>query len=196
MGVTIHYNGKIKSLDKINPLIDELTDIAHSLEWEYTVISRYGDPDEELFGLLLSPPDCEPIHMTFMEDRRLIPVLFLAYDDKWREDNLAKEKVWAWTKTQFAGPDIHISVIKLLRYLSEKYLEDFECHDEAEYWETEDRKTVEEKMNLINRGIAALTEGLKNADLDGDVSSDDIVSAIDRILRERLDDIMGEEEEE
>lgn len=46
------------------------------------------------------------------------------------------------TKTQFAWPDAHIAVVKLLRYLKEKYFSVFKLSDEGMYWETMDEKIL------------------------------------------------------
>jgi hypothetical protein len=46
------------------------------------------------------------------------------------------------TKTQFAGPGAHIAVIKLLRWLKEKYFSAFELSAEGMYWETMDEKIL------------------------------------------------------
>jgi hypothetical protein len=46
MGITIHYKGKGKSLEAIDCLIEELKDIATTLEWTYEIV------DEEVKGEL------------------------------------------------------------------------------------------------------------------------------------------------
>lgn len=40
MGITIHYKGKAKSLEAIDDLIEELKEIATTLEWDYGVVDE------------------------------------------------------------------------------------------------------------------------------------------------------------
>ena len=57
-------------------------------------------------------------------------------------------------KTQFAPTEIHISIIKLLKHLKNKYILDLEVLDEGCYWETEDNKLLNKKFPfLIKRWI-------------------------------------------
>ncbi|MEW6676181.1 MAG: hypothetical protein AB1348_09325 [Nitrospirota bacterium] len=44
MGITIHYKGKAKSLEAIDKLIEELKEVATTLEWSYGIV------DEEVKG--------------------------------------------------------------------------------------------------------------------------------------------------
>lgn len=41
-----------------------------------------------------------------------------------------------FVKTQFAGYEIHITIILLLKYLEKKYFKNFTVLDEGEFWET------------------------------------------------------------
>jgi hypothetical protein len=46
----------------------------------------------------------------------------------------AEAEQWLFTKTQYAGVETHMAMIRLIRYLDEKYFERFELHDESQYW--------------------------------------------------------------
>ncbi|MBN1997045.1 hypothetical protein JW935_05795 [candidate division KSB1 bacterium] len=45
MGITIHYGGFLKNLDSLPKLVEELTDIAESIGWEYSpLIHKLCEP--------------------------------------------------------------------------------------------------------------------------------------------------------
>ena len=55
-------------------------------------------------------------------------------------------------KTQFAGQDAHITLLKFLRYLEAKYFTHFYLVDEGGYWETNDEAVLKaqfEKYEFI-----------------------------------------------
>lgn len=182
MGVTLHYSGKIKSVDHINPLIDEIVDLGKSLSWESQVIARYGDADEELLGVVLIPPESEPICLTFMEDLRLTPIIAFAFGEEHKIEELKKEKLYIFTKTQFAGSKIHIAVVKLLKYISNKYFSTFECIDEGGYWESGNEDVLQRKMDLINSGIDIISKELEKITILDNPSEKDILEILNSIL--------------
>lgn len=66
------------------------------------------------------------------------------------------------TKTQFAGPDTHITFMKLLRYLKGKYFAELEIDDEGLYWETEDEKVLLSQFAKYNIALKSVTEALSD----------------------------------
>ena len=40
MGLTIHYRGRLNSLDEMPTIIEELSDIAKDMEWDITVVDK------------------------------------------------------------------------------------------------------------------------------------------------------------
>jgi len=61
--------------------------------------------------------------------------------------------VQEYTKTQFAGPEIHIAVVTLLRTL-EPLFEKLGVIDESEYWETGDAQNLQAQFDRCNEAIA------------------------------------------
>ena len=47
-------------------------------------------------------------------------------------------------KTQYAGIEIHKLIIHLLKYLDQKYFQNFTVSDEGKYWETLDEKLLQD----------------------------------------------------
>ena len=66
------------------------------------------------------------------------------------------------TKTQFAGINVHQVIIHLLKYLKEKYLEDFVLLDEGQYWETNDKSVLEANFSRYTLLLDIVEDGLKN----------------------------------
>jgi hypothetical protein len=75
-------------------------------------------------GLKLIPSsDCEPLRLEFDND------LY----------------VQEWTKTQFAGAEIHVAVCDFLHAI-EPYFETFKVNDESEYWDTGDVELLKQYL--------------------------------------------------
>lgn len=161
MGLSIHYSGTIKDFARINELIAEVADICQSLNWTYHIIK---EPNAgQLNGICFSPEKCEPIFLTFLPGGRMCSPVNLMNRDLYEKNGLDAELVYTTsTKTQFAGPDAHIAIIKLLRYLKEKYFSVFELSDEGMYWETVDEKILLSQFAkyefLLNAVAGALSE--------------------------------------
>lgn len=66
------------------------------------------------------------------------------------------------TKTQFAGIQVHIFIIKLLKYLSKKYFIDFTLSDEGKYWETGDEKLLAEIFATYNSFLDEVNNAFQN----------------------------------
>jgi hypothetical protein len=120
VGLSIHYSGTIKDSDLIDELIAEVSDICQSLSWTYRIIKE-PNPDQ-LNGICFSPEKCEPVFLTFLPGGRMCSPVNLMNRDIYEANELDAELIYTTsTKTQFAGADAHVAVIKLLRYLKEKY---------------------------------------------------------------------------
>lgn len=168
MGLTFHYAAKIRKHELIDEMIAEVKDIAGSLQWKYDIID-----DDKLKGILVSPKECEPLSLTFAPNGRLcsiVNVIVNKPDDEFYYSG--------FTKTQFAGPDTHIALLKLLRYLSEKYFSEIEVYDEGLYWGVWDKKILLEQFAKYNYALNAVTaalEGIKK------IPGETIQSFADRI---------------
>lgn len=189
MGLTIHYHGRIADKQKLPQLIEELEEISKVHEWDYHILEREfpsGDyPEDEhdgnLYGILFNPPGSEPVSFTFLRNGRMCGPMQL---NCWGESTNEKERRYLYmisTKTQYAGSEIHKMVIRIFRYIVPRFLSDFEMMDEAEYWETNDSKLLEENFRrnteLINGFADALSE---NTNHEGE----GIETYLERVIRE------------
>lgn len=201
MGVTIHYRGSLTDKKQIYPLIDELEDIAKSVKGKCVVIDEDWSikPDARLEhdsagraciqgtcsikGVLLNLHDrCESLNLCFNASGLITSPLDVAFSAD--NDYAVSPDNWMFVKTQFAGPKVHVAVVELLRYLKSKYIHDLEVDDETGYWDTGDFQAVEQQMNLINRGIDAISNRLETIPVAG---GEDIVKQIVIALRKMKD---------
>ena len=182
MGLSIHYSGYILQADLIKPLTDEVVDICTDLEWGFHVIEN-----EEISGVVFSPQECEPISLTFNQDGRLLSPQNITVKDIYDGERLDKELIFTTsTKTQYAGMDAHIAVIKLLRHLSKKYMKNFTLKDEGLYWETNDEKVLADQFDAYNSALDIISEELQNMpDVPGE-SFESLADRIERLLKEKL----------
>jgi hypothetical protein len=179
MGLSIHYSGQLKDAALLPLLVEEVEDIAKILDWTYTIFLRqYPNNKFETitsdndYGIMVSPPECEPVVFVFDYEGHLYsPWLKQYFTERFYIYNIS-------TKTQFAGAETHIKVIELMRYFDKKYFKNFAMTDEGEYWETGDRKIVEEKISFLGDKINQLTKGLKNTKMKEGETMEDFIKRI------------------
>ena len=133
MGVTIHFEGRLRDGEGLKEAIATAEAFARQRGWPIKMISaperrltRVRDEQKwdyvgPVKGVALYPSeDCEPVRLEFDRD------LYLQ----------------EFTKTQFAGATIHISIVQLLRDL-EPLFAALLVEDEGEYWDTSNLRTLE-----------------------------------------------------
>ena len=65
------------------------------------------------------------------------------------------------TKTQYGGIKTHMLIIHLLKYLSNKYFRTFQLTDEGKYWETGDKKLLEDAFKRYNDLLNSVADALE-----------------------------------
>jgi len=188
MGLSIHYSGSFNPEKPMNEMIGEIEDIAKVFKWNFHLFERnfrgtFSDEpiDELIYGISVSPPDCEPVWFTFLSNRRMSnPVnLRLFYNSPKEEER--KYVYMLSTKTQYAGIKVHAAIIQLFRYISEKYFNRFEMLDEGKYWETSDIKILEETFARYTSLIDTFGDALNHVPRK---ENESIEAFIGRIFRE------------
>lgn len=199
MGITIHYGGKLKSAELIDEVCKELTDISRDMEWDYEVLDCDFDKpntsklvtEEEKHKITGNLPlkgihiaihqDSEPLTFYFDSKGELRALLSMVFPDIEKEDKTHFTSV----KTQFAPIDVHITIIKLLKYLKKKYFKELKVFDEAGYWETGDENFLKEKMKFLSDRIDAVEKILSEseAELNECKSVEEIVEKLEKILK-------------
>jgi len=196
MGVSIHYRGQLNDKALLPDLIDEIRDIANTLDWPTTILDDdWTTPPNAsmqnagviegnlgLKGIGFAPhPKSESLSLFFDRDGSLrCPMSMLLILD----GTIKPEDAWISVKTQFSNPDTHIWVIGLLKYLKKKYISSLEVSDEGGYWDTGDRKELERRMNFINEKIDSLSASLSSSSMGdlSNLSADEIAKRIEKFF--------------
>ena len=178
MGLSIHYNGKIKDVSLIPTLVDELKDICTTMKWNYHLFDN-----EQARGICFSPAECEPLYLTFSKGGVLCSPILL-HPDSYR-DNIHPATVIS-VKTQFAGIDAHIAIVKLLKYLKANYFEKFELNDEGRYWESDDEDILRRQFKNYQLILNEISEDLKGFEAKPGEMAESLAHRLERFLKERL----------
>jgi hypothetical protein len=168
MGLSFHYKGALQKPQYLKPLIEEVTDIAKANHWKHHLFEEsfpndtftVGTYNDSVYGICVTPPECETVCFTFFSNGRMGAFYNLelskAYDSEYEDEYLS-------VKTQFAGPEIHIQLLTIFDYLNKKYFENFDLTDEGNYWETKNKTllldTFSKYTNLID-GFGSLLESI------------------------------------
>lgn len=174
MGLTFHYSGKIRNHEQIDMLVEEVKDLCKGLNWEYNVLD-----DDKIKGILVSTTESEPLWFTFTPDGRTCDVVNLQYTDP-------SEKYYSLchTKTQYAGPEVHMAMIKMLRYMSDKYYSEIEVTDEGEYWETGDEENLRRIFGNFTQAINMFAEMLDKMERIPGESAESLAGRIEQMVKE------------
>lgn len=207
MGVTIHYTGKLKTIDLIDELMDELIEISKANEWGYQVVDAPLSPDMEdaeimpdLQGIICGVKDLEPLWMTFNQEGKLLSPMaaMISVNDP---EQYADLKYTCFIKTQYGGPDHHIKIVNLLKYLFQKYFDNWDVIDESGYFNSGNQEDLIQCMSIIDRSMAALNDAFEahGDSLDGK-SEEEIADFIGSVLGKDATEIQvikfDEDEEE
>jgi hypothetical protein len=161
MGVSIYYEGRLKSRAQLDEFISETEDIIKANDWEYNIIHAEGcGLLPPIDGIILYPPDSESVSFLFNPEGRLVSPLSLAIAER-NQKPLDEYAHLIFCKTQFAGVEFHIKLINLLKYLSEKYFGEWDCKDDSNYYQNGDRQKLEKVFGIIDNTIMALNEAFE-----------------------------------
>jgi hypothetical protein len=144
MGVTIHFQGKLRSADSYRDLIERAISFGTRRGWRASQIPEAQRTlnrvkDEEAWdysgftkGIELHPHFlCEPVRWEFDEEYF----------------------IQEYTKTQFAPIEVHIAIVELLREVAGMF-ESLSVTDEGEFYETNDRAILSGHIDWCNNAIA------------------------------------------
>lgn len=155
MGVTIHFEGKLKSHAEFDKVLSKAKSFAMESGFDFSIIEE----SERILHRVKEEQDWDYRGLTkgikLFPDENADP-LWLEFD----EDLYVQE----YCKTQFAGTDVHISIVKFLKEIKSSFV-DLIVYDEGEYWETENRELLQQ--HLDNCFYAAEEAKAENSKLDG-----------------------------
>jgi hypothetical protein len=193
MGLSINYSGSFKKETSLEAMIEEVKDISEIYEWKYTINktrfpkNSFGkvEYDSKLYGISFTPPNSETISLTFLSNGKMCCGARLKYFGNSDNEN---DKLYLYmlsTKTQYAGSTIHKIIIHLLKYLSQKYFQDFELTDEGKYWETEDETILEKNFKAYNDLVEGFVDSVNNYPINNTESFTDYFERIIKMLAEK-----------
>ena len=166
MGISIYYQGTINRIEGVPELSNELVEFASILGWEVkqwnghwnrpnTAVLEQRTEGYELTGhiplrgvSLLADPECEPLFLTFNSEGALASTTNMLMADKSPSE---PQKFWLSTMTHYTSADVHIALIKLLKYLKTRFISDLQVYDETGFWDHEDSSRVINAFNSVNR---------------------------------------------
>lgn len=184
MGLSIHYSGTIHNKSLLPQLAAEMKDICESLGWDYHYFE--ADQADDLEGIYFAPDECEPLFLTFNAEGRLLSPISQITRELLVEHGLDPELVYTISsKTQFAGMDAHVAIIKLFRYLDKKYFSVFELKDEGLYWETGDKALLERKFREYTDALNFFVEALRDLNSLPGESAESLASRIEELLKKK-----------
>ncbi len=191
MAIKIEYRGKIKDIKLVNSLIDEVDEIGKILGWKVKMAQEYSSRKKyklyiDLFGISLTPPKSESVYFTFLQDGTLMTPTTILLD---QVEEVLEEEYQASTKTQFAGPDIHVAVVKLIKYVAKKYLENFEVKDATEYWTSEEPEAVESAFEKVILNTEMVEAAVRKIRLPKEVFIQSFSDAMDMVLNPKWEDL-------
>jgi hypothetical protein len=169
--LSIHYSGTIKDKALIATLTGEVRDVCSSLCWTYHIFD-----EEDFSGIGFSPPQCEPVFLTFNNSPQLAsPVA--------RQLGLDTSPIS--TKTQHAGLEAHMALLNLLKHLAERYFAVFELDDEGGYWETGGEEALRKKFDLYNAILNTVSEAMKDFKAEEGDTPERPADRLEKFLNER-----------
>ena len=182
MGLSIHYSGVLRDRKLLAPLIAEVKEISETLDWSPHVID-----DKDLKGISFAPERSEPVFLTFDRNNRLLSPMNIPVKEIYDGVRFDKELLFTTSvKTQYAGPDVHIAVIKFLKYISAKYLESFTLNDEGNYWETGDEKILCAQFKKYEEALDFVQEALQDLTAVPGETASSLAERIEKILKRKF----------
>ncbi len=179
MGLTIHYRGTLRDSKHLELMLNDVVDICHDIGWKYMPLHRSNIMPVK--GLVISPPGSESIWLTFLENGKMYdPTHFMFTGSPELEVIDEDMHTCLFTKTQYAGADVHMAIIKFFRYLKMKYLADFELQDESQFWETDDPSVCLIRFDQYDEIINNVNGYLNSIEEDPD--NDSVASRMDKTL--------------
>jgi hypothetical protein len=200
MGLTLHYSVRLRDMKRLPELVSEVEDICKTLKWDYYLFddtfevpahtmpleSTEGDPKViRLKGILFSPTECEPVFLTFTPDGWSSTFLNLQMPEQIAEIG-TKLMYWVNVKTQYAGEDIHIALVHLLKYLEKKYFSHVEVDDEGNYWETMDKAVLHKRFGVYNGIMNMVASALETAEWTPTDNPNEIAKQLEDLLKNRF----------
>jgi hypothetical protein len=135
MGVTIHFEGQLKSDNDFDTVMTKAKKFAQTNDMPF---ESFSEPSKKL-GRVKDEQDWDYEGPTkgikIQPDPNADPL--------WLElDNYIQE----YCKTQFAGIETHLQIISLLKKIQQHFI-NLQVVDEGEYWDTQDKSLLQKSFD-------------------------------------------------
>ena len=185
MGLSIHFSGRLRKAEYLQTLIEEIKDISDVYGWKYHIFDRYFPNNtfenstsfENVYGINFTPTNCETVSVAFLSNGKMISPERIAFFAN------TKNEPYIYTisvKTQFAGITVHQLLIRLFKYLNDKYFEDFQLNDESHYWETDDENLMRERFKEYDNLLDNVVLSIETFPIE---SGENIISYFERLMK-------------
>lgn len=181
MGLSFHYSGQLRQAAGEVALTEEVADICRDLDWDYTLLQRSGE-GAPLYGIAVAPENSESLFLTFLPNGQLLSPVQPMIGGNPQDPYYFTIS----TKTQYAGPDTHKALIRLLKYLDTKYFTGLVVQDEGLYWETGNDAVLLDQFHKYNRALKALKEALSDMKATPGESTPSLADRLEQLLRDKL----------
>jgi len=157
MSTTVHYFGKIKSLEMVREIQEEFREIAQVSGWahemvDYSFSREIGAsaPRMSLKGIRITlSKSVSPFQLTFDKDGYLSHI----YYDKTEglkphvapNTRTLLHQVHTSTSLRASDPKNHVTLVKLLDYVKKRYVPNLEVIDNSGYWFSRDEAALAPK---------------------------------------------------
>ena len=171
MGITIHYQGKIAELERIEEFEDRVIDMALEIGATVRIWRTSSDHDVSRIvrGLILNvSPGQETMSLLISPEGWLTPL----FEIEAAENGALSEPPYCFVKTQFGSIEGHVAVVELLTFLKQEFFPDLWVSDEGGYWEDRNIESLVEKFSFLQAAIETLSEGLRNTTLSAEAAED------------------------
>ena len=194
MGISIHYSGRFNKNENLSDLITEVKDIAETFQWNYEVYLKAFPVDNnenqshngKIYGISFTPPECETVSICFLSNYRMSSVVHLHFYGQSENPSERNFLYMLSTKTQFAGTNIHKTIIELFRYLNKRnYFSEFRLVDEGEYWETGNEQILEQKFKENGYLIDSFAIAIESMPVAPGESYEDYFERIVKLINDR-----------
>ncbi len=169
MGMTIHYEGRLRDVRAIDELVAEVSEVADLVGW-----TREAIEDETLRGIVLDVhEDCDPVVLLVDRDGIL----------RFPSEEFDEPSRQVFVKTQRAPAETHMAIVTLFRHLEARYFAEFSVDDESGYWETGDRQEFVKHHSCVAVLTDRFTDAPANiADPAPEVGGGDLVARLECAL--------------
>ena len=188
MGLSIHFSGRLRKAELLPAMIEEVIDVSNVYGWKYKVYDTNFPNNsfesctsfDNIYGISFTPTDCETVSLAFLSDGTMVSpahVTFFAHS----EDETKRSYIYFISvKTQFSGVFVHLLLVRLLKYLNDKYFENFKVDDESFYWETGDENLMRERFKLYDNMLDNVILSAQTFPIE---PNEDIVAYFERLMK-------------